>query len=78
MGKISSFKRVGLGMTPYTQADKVPVNSQEWRNLVNMRMAEGYGVEDIALWLQCNVSRVRAHVQTLRDSGTLANWWSRE
>jgi len=64
-------------MIPYTQASKVPANSQEWRDLVNMRLAEGYGVEDIAIWLQCNVSRVRSHVHELRKSGTLDKWWGR-
>lgn len=35
-------------------------------------LRDGYGVEDIAIMLGCNVAHVRAEVEILRDEGNLA------
>lgn len=48
-----------------------------WRQFVEHRLQDGYGVEDIALWLACPVEYVRAHVRSLRKSGELMKWWGR-
>ncbi|WP_424967314.1 hypothetical protein [Dinoroseobacter sp. S375] len=59
----------------YTRAENLPIGSQEWRDLVENRLLEGYGVEDIALWLDTPLRAVRSHVATLRASGALQKWW---
>lgn len=41
----------------------------EWRSKAKAMLAEGYGVEDIALILGVPVSDVRALVVVMRDSG---------
>lgn len=46
-----------------------------WGSMVEYRLRKGYGVEDIAIALQCKPDRVREHVQMLRDQGVLAKWW---
>ncbi|WP_424974236.1 hypothetical protein [Dinoroseobacter sp. S124A] len=59
----------------YTKAENLPIGSQEWRDLVNGQLLDGYGVEDISLWLDTPARAVRAHVADLRAKGTLAKWW---
>ena len=54
------------------------INSRAWRDQVAMKLLDGYGVEDIALWLKCHVSHVQAEVKHLRAAGTLQAWWGRE
>lgn len=53
------------------------IDSQHWRDLVAMKLIHGYGVEDIAIWLGCHLSRVRAEVARLRSAGRLAAWWGK-
>ena len=59
----------------YTKAHKLRPGEAAWREIVNARLREGYGVEDIAIWLACDVRWVRAHVLVLRHLGVLARWW---
>jgi len=61
-------------MTPKIQH---PPGSQQWRAMVDHRLRDGFGVEDIAVQLQTRPARVREHVAELRASGTLAKWWPR-
>jgi len=37
-------------------------------------LREGFGVEDIALKLDCSVGRVRRAVEALRRAGAFENW----
>lgn len=62
----------------YTKARNLPIGSQEWRSLVEGQLLDGFGVEDIALWLDTPLHAVRAHVADLRAKGTLAKWWDTE
>ena len=42
-----------------------------WVKMVEFRLKEGFGVEDVAVQLRCDVERVRGHVAALRASGDL-------
>lgn len=46
-------------------------HSPNWRCMVNYRLKQGLGVEDIAVDLGCDVDAVRFHVRSLRKSGDL-------
>ena len=51
-------------------------NSQ-WIRRVRGALAEGLGVEDIALRLSCDVEDVRREVSILRENGALARIYER-
>lgn len=53
------------------------IGTPVWREFVEHRLQDGYGVDDIAIWLGCHVDHVRNHVHALRKSGVLAKWWGR-
>jgi hypothetical protein len=59
----------------WTQSHMHDVGSKEWCQQVDGKLLDGYGVEDIALWVNCHASRVRAYVTALRKHGKLAIWW---
>jgi len=61
----------------YSHANRLQVGDRQWSSLVEARLFEGYGVEDIALWLNCHVSHVRRHVEILRRQRVLRAWWGR-
>lgn len=61
----------------YSHAKRVVIGSPQWCSLVEVRLIEGYGVEDIALWLDCCVEHVRRHVVVLRRDRLLRAWWGR-
>ena len=54
-----------------------PVRSIRWREMVEYRLQHGYGIEDIAIQMQCQAQAVREYVADLRERGTLAKWWPR-
>lgn len=43
----------------------------KWARMVNLRLGQGYGVEDIAIQLGCTVDWVRAHVHVARKNKLL-------
>ena len=43
-----------------------------WQTVVRRLLREGYGVEDVAIKLRCDVDDVRREVAILRASGDLA------
>jgi hypothetical protein len=47
-------------------------NTQLWCSMVDYRLSEGYGVEDIALQMRCDADLIRFHVRALRGRGELA------
>ena len=47
------------------------MTNDHWQNDVRWLLHEGYGVEDIALELDCTVEAVRLEVRILRESGEL-------
>jgi predicted transcriptional regulator len=53
------------------------INSALWQEQVKHKLLDGFGVEDIALWLNCHRSHVAAEVKRLRAKGDLAKWWGR-
>lgn len=57
--------------------DNAARNSQ-WICRVRQALAEGFGVEDIALRLSCAVEDVRNEVRILRESGLLARIYDHE
>lgn len=61
-----------------THPKDLDITSRAWRDQVAMKLLDGYGVEDIALWLKCHVSHVQAEVKRLREVGALQAWWGRE
>ncbi len=54
------------------------IHGVAWREQIKHRLIDGYGVEDIAIWMGCHVSHVQAEVARLRRRGDLARWWGRE
>lgn len=42
-----------------------------WQGLVSQYLREGYGVEDIALFMECDVALIRTEVSILRQEGRL-------
>lgn len=60
---------------PETYSRTLSINSRAWRDQVAMKLLDGYGAEDIAVWLNCHVSHVQAEVKRLRSRGMLAKWW---
>lgn len=57
--------------------DKARRNSH-WICRVREDLAQGFGVEDIALRLSCAVEDVRREVRILRDEGLLARIYDHE
>ena len=53
------------------------INGPDWCCHVRYYLLGGYGVEDIAIFLKCHVSHVRAYVSEMRQSGALAMMFSR-
>ena len=54
------------------------ISSKIWKDYVSGLILDGYGVEDIALRLDCHVSHVREYVSELRRNGMLKKWFSRD
>ena len=46
-------------------------NTSLWGSMVNYRLSQGYGVEDIALQMGCHADVIRFHVRALRARGGL-------
>ena len=67
-----------LAMTKAKNPRDLEVNSQPWRDQVAMKLVDGYGAEDIAIWLNCHLSHVHAEIQRLRAEGKFKAWWGRE
>lgn len=61
----------------YSQAHQLGVRSVKWCAFVESRLFDGYGVEDIALWLECHVNHVRNYVKVLRRGGVFRARWGR-
>jgi hypothetical protein len=55
----------------------LPINGREWREQVKHRLLDGYGVEDIALWLDCHPEHVALEIDRLRAAGEFQKWWGR-
>ena len=49
--------------------------SRTWVDRVASLLRDGYGVEDIAIKLQCEPRQVRTQVSLLRGAGLLRKWW---
>lgn len=49
-----------------------------WQGKVSNLLAQGYGVEDIALRLRCKISDVRQEVEILRGEGKIERIVRRE
>lgn len=45
------------------------MNNERWQAQVRRFLKSGYGVEDIAVLMACNVADVKAEVDILRDQG---------
>lgn len=43
--------------------------------LADGKLLDGFGVEDIAVWLSCTPGAVRKYVSALRKSGRFQQWW---
>ncbi len=73
-----------VGIPPPRRKPEVPrlsksleIDGPAWREQVKHRLLDGYGVEDIALWLGSHLSHVQAEVTRLRRRGDLARWWGK-
>jgi DNA-binding NarL/FixJ family response regulator len=67
-------------MTPWTNAKNVRPHGKtrtKWEQVVNGKLKDGWGTEDIALWLECDVRWVQHHVSVLRQRGALAKFYGR-
>lgn len=49
-----------------------PAHNSAWIACVRHRLGQGYGTEDIALSLGCDIEDVRREVQIYRDEGRIA------
>ena len=49
-----------------------PHRNDAWQTAVRGLLKQGYGVENIAIKLKCDVQDVRREVAILRDSGEIA------
>ena len=47
------------------------MTAEKWQRWVRRYLRAGYGTEDIAMMLKCDVSAVRLEVKILRESGKL-------
>lgn len=70
--------RLEMRRAMWSQAEHIPIGHAAWCEQVKHKLLDGYGVEDIAIWLDCHVSHVRTEVQRLRASGDLQKWWGQE
>lgn len=69
---------VAAPVRPAVRMSKRPkVNSRQWQDQVAAKLLDGYGVEDIAVWLRCPVNAVRQEVARLRAIGRLQAWWGK-
>jgi len=59
------------GLTDCDGAETMKSDDPQWSVRVQTLLRLGYGVEDIALRLGCDVKYVRAEVQILREQGRL-------
>ena len=57
------------------EAHKTAIASPRWRDQVKLKLQNGLGVEDIAIWLDCHTSHIRAEVSRLRAAGDFRKWW---
>ena len=80
----AAFRNAGVDVAPSRfgvlskrARDRLPLGSAEWQSHVAFKLREGFGVEDIAIWLNCHVSHVRTEVDRLRKHGKLSAWWSK-
>jgi hypothetical protein len=55
---------------------KLAINSPAWREQVKHRLLDGYGSQDIAIWLDCHAIHVTKEVQRLRADGSLEKWFT--
>lgn len=64
--------KTGCVRTWLTRRGEVMTERNEiWQLEVNDLLREGFGSEDIAVRLDCNIHHVRAEIRILRDSGEL-------
>jgi hypothetical protein len=56
-------------------AGPIKLGTSDWRAMIDHRLKMGFGVEDIAIMLACDVRYVRTYVNGLRGRGKLAEWW---
>lgn len=49
------------------------MTNEQWQHRVRAMLKEGYGVEDIALELDCSVAMVRDEVKAIREAGELTD-----
>jgi hypothetical protein len=55
----------------------LPINGLRWREQVKSKLLDGYGSEDIAIWLDCHPQHVRDEIGRLRKNGDLNTWFKR-
>lgn len=55
-----------------------PRANSQWIGRVRALIREGYGVEDIAVKLGCDVACVRTEIEILRQSGDLKVMFGRD
>ena len=70
--------RLQMRRAMWSQVEHVPIGHPAWREQVKLKLLDGLGVEDIAVWLDCHVGHVRLEVKRLRRNGDLQRWWGRE
>ena len=54
-----------------------PIFSLNWKSRVRSKLLEGFGVEDIAIAIDCHRTHVQAYVNDLREDGQLDKWWGK-
>lgn len=67
----AACEKAGLRLPKAWSLPKKP-RGDRWFARVEKMLWQGYGVEDIAIRLRCEIEDVRRHVATLRKSARLA------
>ena len=49
--------------------------SRAWVDRMGALLRDGFGVDDIAIKLQCEARQVRTQVSLFRGDGLLRKWW---
>ena len=62
-------------MKRWAFANKYIKFSPLWALEVEKRLRDGYGVDDIALWMDCPRDWIAAQIGHFRALGLLAQWW---
>jgi hypothetical protein len=54
------------------------IGERRWKDAVATKLRDGYGVEDIAIWMDCHLCHIQDEVARLRIDGVFEKWWGKQ